>query len=87
MRDPCLRSMIARLRTDIIERAYQLARSGTCAGIEDVRRQLMADGYLNVSAHLSAAPTLRKDLTRLCLQAQGKYEAVHAGRLRGLRNH
>ena len=71
---------------DIVERAYQLARSGCCGGVEDVRRELLLEGYINVAAHLGAGPALRKTLTTLCLQAQGRTETVRTGRLSGLRN-
>ena len=72
---------------NIVERSYQLARSGACAGVEEVRRRLQAEGYTDATAHLCAAPLLRKHLTQLCLQAQGRLDAVRAGRLSGLRNH
>jgi hypothetical protein len=78
--------MTDRFLTGIVERSYQLARSGECAGVADIRRRLRAEGHADATAQLTASPLLRKDLTRLCLQAQGGFEAVQAGRLRGLRN-
>jgi hypothetical protein len=36
----------------IIERAFQLARSGEYRSMEDVRRRLAREGYESVSAHL-----------------------------------
>jgi hypothetical protein len=71
---------------NIVQRSYELARSGTCAGIEEVRRRLRSEGYADATAQLTASPSLRKDLTRLCLQAQGKFEAVRAGQISGLQN-
>jgi hypothetical protein len=58
--------------TNIVARAYQLARSGTCSGIEDIRRRLMAEGFHNVPHHLGTAPALKKSLSTLCVEAQGK---------------
>ena len=78
--------MADRFLTSTIERSYQLARSGACAGVEDIRRRLRAGGYADATAQVIAVPAMRKDLTRLCLQAQGKFEAVQSGRLSGLRN-
>jgi hypothetical protein len=49
-------------RVGTVERAYQLAaQSGS---IDEVRRQLMVEGYSNVEAHLSA-PQLRRALKEL----------------------
>ena len=74
------------LLPNIVERSYQLARSGACSGIEEVRRSLQKEGYTNVAAHLSAAPSLRKDLSMLCLQATRRFDSVQAGRLNGLQS-
>ena len=53
------------LKTPIIERAYALARSGSCQNVNEVRRRLRSEGYLQVSDHLEAK-TLISDLKRLC---------------------
>jgi 2-oxo-4-hydroxy-4-carboxy--5-ureidoimidazoline (OHCU) decarboxylase len=45
---------------DIIERAFELARSAT---IEEVRRTLRSEGYSNVDAHL-AGPTIKAELRK-----------------------
>jgi hypothetical protein len=68
------------LQSNIVERSYQLARSGACAGIEEIRRRLVAEGYVNATAHLAAAPSLKRELSRLCLKAQGKPERRPPGR-------
>ena len=47
-----------------VERAFQLARSGTCYDIDDIRRQLEKEGYPGVPQHLSG-PTIRKQLLAL----------------------
>ncbi|TZG29300.1 hypothetical protein [Sphingomonas montanisoli] len=52
----------------IIERAYELARSGTCAGLVEIERTLSRENYLNVMAHMSS-PSLRRELGRLCRTA------------------
>ena len=51
-----------------VERAYQLARSGTCRSIEDIRRRLTTERYESVQAHLSGA-SIKRDLIALCKAA------------------
>jgi hypothetical protein len=51
-----------------IERAYQLARSGNCRTIDDIRRKLTAERYESVQAHLSGA-SIKRDLIALCKAA------------------
>lgn len=46
---------------NIIERAFELARSSTT--IEEVRNALRREGYSNVDAHL-AGPTIKADLRK-----------------------
>ncbi|TPG13674.1 hypothetical protein [Sphingomonas oligophenolica] len=55
-------------RPSTIERAYQLARSGSCGSVDDVRRSLVAEGHDSVLAHLSG-PTIRRALAALCKSA------------------
>jgi hypothetical protein len=52
-----------------VERAFQLARSGACASVQDIRRKLKSEGYDQVEAHL-AGPALGKQLRRLCEDAR-----------------
>jgi hypothetical protein len=47
-----------------IERAFQLARAGRCLTIEDIVRQLSAEGCESPQAHL-AAKGIRIELRRL----------------------
>ena len=49
--------------TDIgtVERAFQLARSGECFNVEDIRRQLRREQCSNIDAHL-AGSSIRKQL-------------------------
>ncbi|MBN8817016.1 MAG: hypothetical protein J0J06_16405 [Sphingomonas sp.] len=51
-----------------VERAYQLARSGSCRSIDDIRRKLSAEHYDSVQGHLSGA-SIKRDLTALCKEA------------------
>lgn len=57
-------------RLGTVERAYQLARSGRFTQIDHIRSRLISEGYEAVQQHLGA-PTLRRDLTRICREAQG----------------
>ncbi|QDZ08733.1 hypothetical protein FPZ24_15700 [Sphingomonas panacisoli] len=53
-----------------VERAYELARSGTCRSVDDIRRKLTAERYESVQAHLSGA-SIKRDLVALCKAATG----------------
>ncbi len=59
-------------RTTTLERAFELARSGECATIIEVREQLVAEGY---SLQQLTGPTLLKQLRTLCAAAQLRTEA------------
>ena len=48
----------------IIERAFDLARSGAFANVSDIAKQLRREGYASVDAHL--AGTLKRQLRELC---------------------
>lgn len=48
-----------------IERAFALARSGTCASINDIRAKLKSERFDQVDAHL-AGPAISRQLRRLC---------------------
>ena len=50
---------------NIIERAMQIARSGTCLNWSEVAKKLKAEGHGSVEAHFSG-PTFRKQITALC---------------------
>lgn len=47
-----------------VERAFQLAKGGTCHDIDDIRRQLDKEGYPRVAEHLSG-PAIKKQLLAL----------------------
>jgi hypothetical protein len=46
-----------------VERAFQLARSGECQTIDDIRRQLAREQCTNVDAHL-AGSSIRRQLVQ-----------------------
>lgn len=48
----------------IIERAYDLARSGEAADIQHIRMRLSAEGYVQIDAHLDGA-RIRSELRAL----------------------
>ena len=53
----------------LIERAYQLARSGDCATLGAIKARLKRERYVNVDRHLQGAAIVR-DLRRLCIAAR-----------------
>jgi len=53
-----------------VERAYQLADSGECAGLGDVRSRLQAEGFSNIAGHLHGS-TIAKALRTRCKAASG----------------
>ena len=59
--------MILRLTT--IERAYQLARSGECATVSEIKSKLRSEGYGDVAGQLYG-PTIQRSLRQLCTAAQ-----------------
>lgn len=55
----------------LIERAIELAKSGSYDQLDHIERQLKAEGYSSVTQHLSA-PGLRRQLRDLSAVARGK---------------
>ena len=47
-----------------IERAFEIARSGTCRNVEDIRKRLKREGYSDARSHLDG-PAIRKQLADL----------------------
>jgi hypothetical protein len=47
--------------SNVVERAFQLAPEST--DVEQIRKTLKEEGYLNVDAHL-AGPSIRNDLKK-----------------------
>lgn len=60
-----------------LERAFDLARSGEYATVNDIRQQLRAERCEQVDAHL-AGPSLARQLRSLCAEAR-KSDAAEAG--------
>jgi hypothetical protein len=54
----------------ILERAYELARSGECSTLQMIKRRLKAEGFIAIDAHLYGR-TLQDELRRLCHAALG----------------
>ena len=52
-----------------VQRAFELARSGTCASVSEIRTQLIKERFTSVSEHLTG-PSLRRDLAKLCKDAR-----------------
>ena len=61
-------------RLSTVERAYELAKSGSCADLNDIKRKLRSEGYGNVTPHLSAS-LLSRELRALCKAASGRKDA------------
>jgi hypothetical protein len=60
-------------RPNTIERAYQLAQSGECATIEEIKVVLRREGYS--ASQLASAPTLRRTLRQLCAGSPSRLSA------------
>ena len=52
-----------------LERAFDLARSGECASVNDIRMRLKAERFDQVDAHL-AGPAIARQLRLLCEKAR-----------------
>jgi hypothetical protein len=55
-------------RPGIIERAYQVANSGSVATVTLLKRQLRAEGYVSIEANLTGT-VLHAALRRACLES------------------
>jgi hypothetical protein len=51
-----------------LERAYELARSGECTGVADIRDALTRERFSDVAGQLYG-PTIQKQLKRICREA------------------
>ena len=52
-----------------LERAFELARTGECISVDDIRKRLKAEQYSQVDAHLAGA-AVRRQLLDLCKEAR-----------------
>jgi len=55
----------------ILERAFELARSGAFTDVKSLDRALAAEGYARNDPH-THSPTARKQLRRLCREAKAQ---------------
>jgi hypothetical protein len=58
----------------IIERAFDLARSGTCRSVQELETQLKREGFASVAAHLSGS-LIRRQL-RKCFDEARRAEVA-----------
>lgn len=61
--------MNSSLSLSTVERAFQLARTGTCHSVVEIRRRLHVEGYDGVHGHLNGS-TIQRQL-REALAARG----------------
>lgn len=54
----------------LVERAFEMARSGSFTGVEAIEQALCREGYPRRSAHWNSG-TLRKQLREACRKATG----------------
>ena len=55
-------------RPTTLERAYELARSGECATVSDIRDRLKRERFESIAGQVSGR-TLTEELRRLCREA------------------
>lgn len=56
-------------RPGVVERAFEIAKSGKAANIAELRKQLTAEGYSN-NAQFLAGRSLSNQLTRMITEAR-----------------
>ena len=56
-------------RPSLLERAFALAESGDCHGVDDIRRRLKQEQFSGIDEHLSGS-SLRRQLAELCANAR-----------------
>ena len=61
------------LPTSTLERAFELARSGECATVADIRLRLKRERFDSVEAHLQGQ-SIQRQLRRLCDEARAVAE-------------
>jgi hypothetical protein len=62
-------------RPTTLERAFELARSGSYATISDIRKQLKVEGFSDAPSQISG-PSMLKQLRKICEAARPVDEAV-----------
>ena len=63
----------------VVERAFQLARSGQFRNLPEIRLRLHAEGYDGITAHLGG-PSIKKQITSLCSSAGAHVAINYVGR-------
>jgi hypothetical protein len=58
-------------RPTTLQRAFELARSGVCRGLADIRERLKAERFMDVDQQLYGR-SLQQQLKRLCDEARGR---------------
>ena len=58
-------------RRTTVERAYELANSGECTGVGDIKDRLRTEGFSDVPGQLYG-PTITSALRRLCETARAQ---------------
>ena len=56
-------------RIPTVERAFEIAKSGSCHTLSDVRRQLSVEGYADGAAQ-TAGPSIKRQLQALIAAAR-----------------
>jgi hypothetical protein len=71
MQQACLPGKPLRMENDVgtVERAFELAASGRCATMAELRRQLQRENFASVNEHL-ASRSLRRQLDELILRSR-----------------
>jgi hypothetical protein len=59
---------MSNFKPDVIERAYEIARSGDVQQFDEIPRILIGEGYADVHQQLGGA-TIRRQLRELCRAA------------------
>ena len=62
---------------NVIERAYQLARTGEFAKVEHIERRLTREGYTSVADHLGGK-MMRRELNDMMRSARREKESAAA---------
>jgi hypothetical protein len=66
-------------RPGLIERAYELAKSGEYPTVTAIKNQIRAEGYPGVDGHLHGA-SIHSALRNLCLASRAKAPAASSAR-------
>ena len=62
--------------TTVVERAFEIARSGSVTDMSGLRARLKLERYENIDVHLSSSPSLTRQLVQLLRAARQGTTAV-----------